>query len=254
MKWVRNHLKEHQVRIIEQANMLLNLQPNMNQFYENIDDTFRIFSSLLRKFGVSEEFTNSLKRSNEYLKQLPSYNSALPERNHHDALKQILDKLDQNHTDSFVIVPFTTHNHVFTGILRKIDPKEDFRNIDPSYSLIVVNVGIRPTREINESTHIEYVFNKREPLESFLCLCGKKSLHSVDQFYREFNQRSDERNPLFVKSREQVMGNCFTKEFEKSIKMALINYGEICASKKNQTILNTSYQNTIRQTTYNVHK
>jgi hypothetical protein len=254
MKWARNHLTDHQIRILEQAKMLLNLQPNMNQLYENVGDTFRIFAHILTKHGATEMFGDSLKNSHHYITQLPSYNHALPKENHFRWLNLNLDLLEPGKTDSFLIIPFSTNNHVFTGILRKIDIKDDQRIVKEQFSLLIVNLGSRPNERGQEPSHIEFLFSDRSKIETFLRFTGKNSLNFVEEFYEELNQKCDQRFNLNLKAREQVIGNCFTKEFEKGIKTALLDYDQITKSKKDQRFLKISFENTIHQSTYTIHQ
>jgi hypothetical protein len=254
MKWARNHLTDHQKRILEQANMLLNLQPNMNQLYENVGDTFRIFADILKKHGATETFGDSLKNSHHYITQLPSYNHTLPKENHFSCLNLNMDCLKPGKTDSFLIIPFSTNDHVFTGILRKIHKKINYRFSQEQFSLLIVNLGSRPNERGQEPSHIEFIFSDRAKIESFLKFTGKKSLNFVEEFYVELNQKSDERFNLNLKAREQVIGNCFTKEFEKGIKTALLDYDQINKAKQDQPFLKASFENTIHQSTYEIHK
>lgn len=198
-------------RILEHAEMLINVQSNYNMQKESVLDVFQHLNDILRDLGAPRGFQSSIKTSKDCFEDL----SKVPSE---------IQKLKPNNDDSFIIFPLLATGHLFSSVIRKRE-----ENGHEKYSLLVVNLGGRSGEKGNHEQYEEFVFNSREKLMKALDF--SRAVTPVSKVYASFNLNSDEKYINTIKSRDQIVGNCYLKEVEKGIKAALIPYEDVKSSR-----------------------
>ncbi len=239
---------KERIRVLENVGMLLNQQGNINQFYDNVKETFSVYGEVLINNGVSNDFKESIERSRDYFGILPVNNPIIGKKFHFGMLKYNLDILKPGERDSFFLVPLNTEGHLFTGLVRKIDEKEDV------YSLISTNLGQRSFEKFDKGTHIEYIFRDRNELESFLRVAGNTRLKAVEDVNFFLKEGSDEKYILNIQAKDQKAPNCFTKEIDKGIKTALLSLEDLAKARERGVTVKAGFEASIGKSTFVMHK
>lgn len=194
---IRNAMK------IEQAEMILNEQDNFNNHRENVLDVFENFNDVLRNYGTSRSFNNSLTNSRECYKdpnQIPNY----------------LSSIQKNTDDSFLVIPLLAKGHLFSSVIRKVE--EDGKD---KFSMLVVNMGARAAERGEHRQFEEYVFDRPDNLLMSLSNILSNS-HAIKDVYNVLENNASQRHDIAIKARDQIVGNCYLKEVEKGIKASLV--------------------------------
>lgn len=189
------------VRILEQAEMIVNTKSNSSFQIESKLDIFQNFSEILKGYGFSFAFQKSLENS----KNCCEFEGAV-EREIHRL---------QNQDDSFLILVNDTYGHVFSTVIKKYKEQEQDK-----YSAMLVNVGYRKTETGKHHKYEEYVFTNKNKLIEVLSFV--KDSASVSDIYRLFKESSDEDYINIIHGEEQNIRNCYLKEIEKGIKASMI--------------------------------
>jgi hypothetical protein len=127
-------------------------------------------------------------------------------------------------SDRFLIVPILAEGHAFSAVVRKIvEP-----NQEDKISITLVNLGYRPFEVGTERfQYKEYVFKPEDAITVLkqhsynIRLYYPQRAVSTPQVYRNFKKLSIEDYTINVTSRDQKVGNCFTKNIEKGVRYAL---------------------------------
>lgn len=208
------------IRILEQAEMLTNESQNFNQYNENISDLYRLYNKIIMDMGSSSLFQYSLNSSRAVFENKIS-------------IEDSVEKLLKGKDDSFLVLPITTNNHLFSCLIR--NTTEQDLNL---YSAILINAGSRE----NQNKYEEYLFTNKEDLNHALRQTLNNTQNTVKDVYNIFNNLSDVHLESSLDSRDQVVGNCFIKELEKGIKLStnpheFIKYARIERDKKIEHLL-----------------
>jgi hypothetical protein len=247
--------EKYQIRILEQVGMILNQQPNLNSFKENVDDLLRIYGDVLVHNGVEENFRKSLGDSRDYFKNFPALNQSIDTAFFARNLMRNIGKLRLGDEKSFFLHPLLGGDHLFVGIIRKIKEVDEITQKEQEkYSFVVVNLGDRKLEENKNTSHIEYLFHQRKDLDMFLLKSGKKNFEEVDQIYEELQEKANEFYYLNIYARDQRLGNCYIKEFEKGIKTALIPLERLKASRIKGCNIKAGFFETIGKSTFQMHQ
>lgn len=191
---------------------ILSIANNKNKDYEYQGLTFDIYCDVVinnyNKGKIPENFP--LKDFIESMKESKIFHSNY----------KCEDFKFLNKTDKFLIVPIYSSGHGFSGIVRKLENSDRF-------GVTLVNLGSMPNEKLEGSdfTYVEYEIEKNKLVK----LLGKYSknprtntpLVPVKDTYNDFKRFSIGGFNLKLTSRSQKLGNCFIKNTEKAIRLAL---------------------------------
>lgn len=128
------------------------------------------------------------------------------------------DSLDKK--NRFLMVPVFSYGHAFSAVVRKLE--------DDKISITFVNLGARPfERDRAGNQYKEFVYNKKDALKVLndhsysVRLYYPEKAVDTNKAYKNFAKNAVESYILNVTSRDQKVGNCFTKNIEKGIRYAL---------------------------------
>ena len=96
----------HQNRILEQAEMIVNVQSNFNSQFENKLDIFQNYNEILKGYGTSPLFQKSMENSRDFCAGQSS-------------IEKQLSSLKKNQEDSFLIFVIDAKFHVFSSVIKK---------------------------------------------------------------------------------------------------------------------------------------
>ena len=125
-----------------------------------------------------------------------------------------------NDDNKFLVLPVYSEGHCFSTVVRKLE--------DEKISLTFVNLGHRPFEKFGEDNQYkEFVYAKQDALKILkdyslnVRLDYPEKVVSTERAYNNFARTSIEKYTLNVTSRDQKQGNCFLKNIEKGIRLAL---------------------------------
>ena len=182
-------------RIKNEAQQLLNSANNFNFDKKILFDIVRIYNKILD--NKSFEFSKSLENSEKILKSedLEEYDKYINEELY----------LENNNSDSFIILPMFSGDHAFYGILRKINN---------DYSYTIINKGARG----RHAKYEEYIIFDIPNFMKFLKKISVQGSVKTEEIYSNILDFSKEKNLIRVDSNNQKIKNCLAKELEAAIK------------------------------------
>jgi hypothetical protein len=203
----------HQNRILEQAEMIVNVQSNFNSQFENKLDIFQNYNEILKGYGTSPLFQKSMENSRDFCAGKSS-------------IEKQLSSLKKNQEDSFLIFVIDAKFHVFSSVIKKHD-----ENGVEKYSALLVNLGLREVQSEKQRPYEEYIFTDKNNLIKTLRF--EKYQTTVEEIYKSFKNNSHESYVNLIHGKDQTIGNCYLKEIEKGIKAALIPFSTLQKTRAN---------------------
>lgn len=188
---------------------LLSDSGNTNNDYEYQALTFDIYKDIIK-----QNYLNDFVPKNF---DINSFEKSLDESKLYHNLHNNIDFSSLNDHNRFLILPLSSEKHNFSCLISR---EKDNKNL----SVTLVNLGSLPSENSN-SSYVEYIIEESY-LKSLLQKYAqnpRKSFRreSVEFVYNDFAQNSQAVYPLNISSRRQKVGNCFIKNIEKAIRLAL---------------------------------